>query len=91
MMERPALGSTVYYVRYVWSGGYTSAQYEVRRGLYAASYSGPPFQLWLRFKDGSSVWVHESALGRRVFTDPFEAEAVAEEWTKRLRESWGTL
>lgn len=46
-MQRPDLGSTVYYVRYVWTQGYSSAQYEV--------------------------------------------QAVADEWTRRLRESWRTL
>lgn len=91
MMERPKLGSIVYYVHYVWTCGYSRARYEARRGLYAANYAGPPFQLWLRFKDGSAIWVHESALGRQVFTDPFEAQAVADEWTRRLRESWGAL
>lgn len=90
-MQRPDLGSTVYYVRYVWTQGYSSAQYEVQRGFYAASYAGPPFQLWIRFPGGSAVWVHESALGRQVFTDPDEAQAVADEWTSRLRESWRML
>lgn len=90
-IQRPDLGSTVYYVRYVWTQGYSSAQYEVQRGLYAANYAGPPFRLWIRFPGGSAVWVHESALGRRVFTDPDEAQAVADEWTRRLRESWRTL
>ena len=90
-MQRPDLGSTVYYVRYVWTQGYSSAQYEVQRGLYAANYAGPPFQLWIRFPGGSAVWVHESALGRQVFTDHDEAQAVADEWTRRLRESWRTL
>lgn len=84
-MQRPDLGSTVYYVRYVWT------QYEVQRGLYAANYAGPPFQLWIRFPGGSAVWVHESAIGRQVFTDPDEAQAVADEWTSRLRESWRML
>ena len=90
-IQRPDLGSTVYYVRYVWTRGYSSAQYEVQRGLYAANYAGPPFQLRIRFPGGSSVWVHESALGRQVFTDRDEAQAVADEWTRRLRESWRTL
>lgn len=90
-IQRPDLGSTVYYVRYVWTQGYSSAQYEVQRGLYAANYAGPPFQLRIRFPDGSAVWAHESALGRQVFTDPDEAQAVADEWTRRLRESWRTL
>ena len=91
MRERPDLGSVVYYVRYVWARDYGHAQYEVRRGLYAANYAGPPFQLWLRFPDGSAVWVYDSALGRQVFTDPDEAQAVADEWTRRLRESWRSL
>ena len=90
-MQRPDLGSTVYCVRYVWTQGYSSAQYEVQRGLYAANYAGPPFQLWIRFPGSSAVWVHESALGRQVFTDPDEAQAVADEWTSRLRESWRML
>lgn len=90
-MQRPDLGSTVYCVRCVWTRGYSSAQYEVQRGLYAANYAGPPFQLWIRFPGGSDVWVHESALGRQVFTDPDEAQAVADEWTRRLRESWRML
>nr|DAK67128.1 MAG TPA: hypothetical protein [Caudoviricetes sp.] len=90
-MQRPDIGSTVYYVRYVWAQGYSSAQYEVQRGLYAANYAGPPFQLWIRFPGGSAVCVHESALGRQVFTAPDEAQAVADEWTRRLRESWRTL
>lgn len=90
-MQRPDLGSTVYYVHYVWTQGYSSAQYEVQREGIAANYAGPPFQLWIRFPGGSAVWVHESALGRQVFTDPDEAQAVADEWTRRLRESWRTL
>lgn len=81
--QRPDLGSTVYYVRYVWTQGYSSAQYEVQRGLYAANY--------IRFPGGSAVWVHESALGRQVFTDPDETQAVADEWTSHLRESWRML
>lgn len=54
-MQRPDLGSTVYYVRYVWAKDYAHAEYEVRRCLYAANYAGPPFELLLRFPDGSAV------------------------------------
>lgn len=90
-IQRPDLGSTVYYVRYVWAKDYAHAEYEVRRCLYAANYAGPPFELLLRFPDGSAVWVHESVLGRQVFTDPDEAQAVADKWTRRLWESWRTL
>ena len=91
MTETPRLGDTLYYLQYVCTGNFATACYIGRPALYAATYAGPPVEMWLRFDSRSAVWVRESKLGSQVFTDETEAQQAAYRWTKRLRESWRSL